>query len=207
LLKTDPRVCVAEFVGATLCRACGIPVPEPSIVDFKGRHIFGSRLESGVTLPKSELDVIDQVTRCENATIFSAVLAIDLAVGNNDRHWHNWLPQSQEGGGIVMRAMDFSRAWPTDHPPLIFPAMRGENTEKVWRAWASLGISYDEAAAFDVCDSLEGLTDQWLKSIFDQLPADWMVGATGPQLLVWWNQNWSIRIRDVRDFLRLGAWV
>lgn len=207
LLKTDPRVCIAEFVGSALCLACGIPVPEPSIVDFKGREIFGSRLESGVVLPQSEMDVIGQVRKCENMSIFSAVLAIDLAIGNNDRHWHNWLPQPQEGGSIVMRAMDFSRAWPTINPPTPFLSMVGKNTEIVWRTWTALGISYDETAALDVCSDIEKLTHHWLGGIFEQLPVDWMVGASGPELLLWWERNWRARVDEVRNFLRLGAWI
>lgn len=207
LLKVNSSVCVAEFVGAALCTACGIPVASPTIVDFKGREVFGSRLESGVELPVSVTSLKEQIRNCANQSIFSAVLAIDLALGNGDRHWHNWLPQPQAGGDIFLRAVDFSRAWPTIHPPLSSEAIRGENTETVWREWGSLGIQYDDASAMDACDKIGALTSSWLEKIFEQLPVEWMVGTSGPELTVWWGTNWAARILTVRDFLKSGAWV
>jgi hypothetical protein len=208
LLKSAPSVCIAEFIGAALCRACGVPTPEPTIVEFKGRKIFGSRLESGVgPLPKIQLDVIEQVKNCANASIFSAVLAIDIALGNTDRHWHNWLPQAQNDGTILMRAMDFSRAWPTAHPPLAFAAMRSENTEICWRSWFAYGIKYDEPSAFEALDALDKLTSTWLSSIFEQLPTEWIASASGPELLRWWEDHWKNRVAEAKQFLSLGAWT
>lgn len=208
LLKTHPSVCVAEFVGAILCKACDVPVAEPTIVEMRGKKVFGSRLESGVVLPKSITDVIDQVKACENKLIFSAVLAIDLALGNNDRHWHNWLPQPQEGGSVLLRAVDFSRAWPTCHPPCTFESMRDQNTGKVCREdWPTLGISLDSEAAISVCVRIASLSHAWLQGIFQQMPVEWMVGASGPELCDWWKRNWVNRVEQVQEFLESGAWT
>ena len=207
LLKTAADVCVAEVLGSILCRACGIPVPEQVIVDFRGRLIFGSRLESGVYLPKNNNDLMYMVEKCGNSTIFSAVLAIDLALGNNDRHWHNWLPQEQDDGRILLRAVDFSRAWPTTHPVRPCESMRGSNTHLVWKEWKPLGVIFDPKSAFDVCDKIEGLSDIWLSDIFSQLPVEWMVSASGPELCQWWKVYWPDKVEEVRKFLKSGAWT
>lgn len=189
-----------------LCLACEVPIASPTVVAFKKRKVFGSRLESGVELPETQSELKSQVAACANPTIFSAVLAIDLAVGNYDRHWHNWLPQPQAGGAIYLRAVDFSRAWPTIHPPLSFDRIGGQNTGAVWREWASLGIQYDERSALDACDSLMQLESAWLGKIFEQLPVEWMVSVSGPELINWWSQNWRSRVKAVSTFLEKGAW-
>lgn len=207
LLKADRTVCVAEVVGAALCRACGVPVPDSEIVEFRNRKIFGSRLESGVELPDSQLALADQIKACANPSIFSAVLAIDLALGNKDRHWHNWLYQKQGNGEIFMRAMDFSRSWPTAHPPDTLASMRGENTGLVWLEWSSLGIGYDDSSAQDACDLIGNLSSEWLASLFVHLPVEWMVSASGPELVQWWNGHWISRVREVKKFLGEGAWT
>ena len=206
LLKTDPGICVAEFVGAMLCQACEVPMASPQVVEFRGRKIFGSRLESGVELPGDVSQLHNQIGMCANATIFSAVLAIDLAVGNDDRHWHNWLPQPQPNGEIFLRAVDFSRAWPTQHPPLSFDSIRGENTERVWRQWEALGVKYDRDSAIDACARLGRLDASWLGMIFEQLPAEWMETVAGNDLVTWWRLGWDQRIDAVSNFLEQGAW-
>ncbi|RRJ30813.1 hypothetical protein [Pandoraea apista] len=207
LLKTDPKVCLAEFVGAALCRASEVPCADPTIVNYRGRSVFGSRLESGVELPESELDLIEQVKKCQNATIFSAVLAIDIALGNNDRHWHNWLPQRQLNGDVFLRAVDFSRAWPTYHPPRSFESLRNENTEQAWRQWSALGVVYDHKSASDACEIIKTLSGDWLANLFEQLPVEWMVSAGGPELCDWWAKYWTARVDDSLAFLQSGAWT
>lgn len=207
LLKTQPDVCLAEFVGASLCRAAGIPSGEPWVVDFKQRHVFGSRLESGVELPQSNTDLLHLLTHCGNATIFSAVLALDLALGNDDRHWHNWLYQVQPTGEVFLRVIDFSRAWPTAHPPHTFAAIHGRNTHESWRMWAQLGVTYDSTSAEEMCDFLHSVGPEWLGNLFEQLPVEWHVTSSGPELCEWWAQHWQTRVSGVRTFLQSGAWT
>ncbi|MEM8511150.1 hypothetical protein RCH14_000441 [Massilia sp. MP_M2] len=206
LLKTTPDICVAEFIGAMLCQACDVPMATPQVVDFKGRKVFGSRLESGVELPNDFTQLQSQIGLCANSSIFSAVLAIDLAIGNDDRHWHNWLPQPQQSGEIFLRAVDFSRAWPTRHPPLGFDQIGRENTGLVWREWDSLGVKYDSDSAIDACSRLRRLDASWLGMIFEQLPAEWMVTVSGHDLLDWWRTGWGPRVGAVSNFLEQGAW-
>jgi hypothetical protein len=206
LLKTDAAVCLAEYVGASLCQSVGVPCGQPAVVNYRGRQAFGSRLESGVESPNSGSEIIDLVNACGNKTIFSAVLAADLAIGNNDRHWANWLYQRRPDGTVFARAIDFSRAWPTVAPPLECHAMKGQNTQQSFALWPNLGITYDEATALTVCSTLEKMNGEWLSDLFKDLPVDWMVSGSGPELCAWWGKAWAGRVADVRDFLKSGAW-
>ncbi|WP_228878050.1 hypothetical protein [Paraburkholderia saeva] len=206
LLKTDATVCLAEYVGASLCQSVGVPCGQPAVVNYRGRKAFGSRLEAGVESPSSDAEIIDLVRECGNKTIFSAVLAADLAIGNNDRHWGNWLYQRRPDGSVIARAIDFSRAWPTVVPPLECHAMRGHNTQTSFAIWPGLGITYDETTALNVCSTLERMNGEWLSDLFEDLPVDWMISGSGPELCAWWGESWAGRVAEVRDFLKSGAW-
>lgn len=209
LLKISPEVALAEFVGASVCATVGIPCGAPAVVELRGKYVFGSRLESGVSLPTTPLELLNMVKVCANPTVFSAVLAVDLATGNPDRHWHNWLyqPQPSNNGEVLLRAIDFSRAWPTHRPPLDFPQFRGENTHKCWQDWSTYGVTYDQAAASAACKQLAKLDSEWLNRLFEQLPVDWMVSADGPALSQWWSDNWTNRVAATQTFLQAGAWT
>lgn len=208
LLKTSPEVALAEYVGASVCITSGIPCGSPSVVEFRGIAVFGSKIESGVSMHPGVLELLRMVKACANPTVFSAVLAVDLATGNPDRHWHNWLyqPQPSNNGGVLVRAIDFSRAWPTRCPPLEFAAFKGDNTHRCWQQWGTYGVAFDAAAAKSTCDSLKRLDGEWLKNLFEQLPVDWMVSADGPGLCSWWSQNWPSRVSAAESFLQSGAW-
>ena len=206
LLKTDASVALSEFIGASICQSAGIPCGEPRVVAFKGGLIFGSRIELGVSVPAPS--AIPQIlATCCNPTIFSAVLAVDLATGNYDRHWHNWLyHDAAPATGTLVRAIDFSRAWPAYKPPMNLTDMGSHNTGMAWRAWSSLGIVYDGSSAEAVCDHLETLNANWLSGLVGTLPAAWTPDTEKAVLLDWWQNNWGSRVRATRQFLQSGAW-
>jgi hypothetical protein len=206
LLKPKTDVSIAEFIGAAVCKSCGVPVAEPTVVLFRGRRIFGSRLESGVSVPNTTSELAEQVKVCQNASIFSAVLAIDLSLGNGDRHWHNWLPQHQADGKVFVRTVDFSRGWPTIHPPVDPGKMERSQTADAWRIWPSVGIQYDQQSAFEVCDTMSTLTSPWLSSILADLPTSWFDSQKADALAAWWDGTWETRVAEVKEFLNNGAW-
>ena len=209
LLKTSPDVALAEFVGASVCLAVGIPCGTPAIVEIRGKYVFGSRLEAGVSTPASALEITSMIRACANPLVFSAVLAVDLATGNPDRHWHNWLYQQghPEDGRVTLRAIDFSRAWPTSRPPLDFPAFEGENTYTCWKQWPRFGITFDQSSALNSCERLARLDAEWLARMFEQLPVEWMVSVDGPGLCQWWAESWASRVASTQTFLQSGAWA
>lgn len=207
VLKLDPAVCLAEFVGSGLCGILGVPTYEAAVVRFKTRPVFGGRLESGLERPATDPEFVSAVGRVSNASVFSSVLALDLALGNCDRHWDNWLYQDRGGGALTARAIDFSRSWPTVAPPPSFASLRGENTHKAWLQWAPLGVKYDAAAFAAACATLSAVPADWLEHRFEGLPVEWMTGPDGPALCQWWRDNWPARVDSVQAFVDNGAWT
>lgn len=206
-MKVDPSVGIAEFVGAGLCRAAGIPVCDPTVVTLKGKQVFGSRFEHGLRQVNDHADFTSFWQRCVNKDAMSAVLAVDLLTGNNDRHWGNWLYQDIDPSTSILRALDFSRAWPTSHPPTLPSAMLGTNTVAAFELWPSMGITFDSHTAVDVCHTLAQLNQQWIEQLLEPLPVEWKVSADGPALCAWWGDHWQDHVNVVKDFLSNGAWI
>jgi hypothetical protein len=205
LMKVDHEVCLAEFIGAALCKACGIPHCEPTVVSLRKRPVFGSRFEHGLVRLTSDDAYGQFFQNCTNIHAMTAVLCIDLAIGNYDRHWRNWLYQSAHDGQLI-RAVDFSRAWPTVTPPLTPSDMRGQNTQIAFRDWQGLGIAFDLTIAQSVCTTLRGLSQDWLHNLLEPLPVEWKVTSDAPALCAWWAANWHRHLTAVMDFLSNGAW-
>lgn len=205
LMKTSHDVCIAEFVGASLCNACGIPHCAPTVVSFKGKPVFGSRFEHALLEIDDFAGFASFFKGCVNQQALTAVLVIDLAIGNYDRHWHNWLYQQTTTGHLV-RAMDFSRGWPTMTPPMQAQAMQNENTALALSIWPALGIALDLTIAQSVCNTLRGLSQDWLHNLLEPLPVEWKVTTDAPALCAWWDENWQRHLTAVMDFLSNGAW-
>lgn len=108
VLKAGSKVCIAEFVGAACCDAVGVPCARPVIVQRK--HLFkpteflvGSEFVPGLLMfnMRDIREWRQVVATLSNAVAFSGVLAVDLAVGNDDRHQDNWLVKDRVPGSSV----------------------------------------------------------------------------------------------------------
>lgn len=205
LLKTDPAVCLAEYIGASVCQAVGIPCGQPFVVVSKGKEVFGSKMEYGVDIPSSDPEIIQLVKTSTNQSVFSAALAVDVALGNFDRHWNNWLFQKLPSG-ILARAIDFSRAWPTTQPPMKFADMESENTGKAYSQWPIMNIKYDKIAAKSICARLSKFDYPWLDTLLLDLPLEWKVSPGAPELCKWWQTSWSARLKLLENFLE-EPWI
>lgn len=206
LLKADPSVAVAEFVGASICRKIGIPTPEPTVVLYNDQKVFGSRLEGGVKTWQETDDLLELIKCCDNLQAFSAVLAVDVAIGNIDRHWNNWLYQEKSENTISVRAIDFSRSWPTVHPPASNHDLVNSRTHRAWSAWSYVGISFDQTSADHALDTMHKLDKSWLSDILDSLPGEWYVAHPSSELKDWWEKHWTSQVAQTTTFIHQGAW-
>lgn len=216
LLKKGGLIGASEFIGAGLCAVCGIPYCTPSIVtiDHLGgmKHVFGSRMELG--LKKFDQTNVAQwtavVSACSNPSIFSAMLAIDLALGNDDRHWGNWLVQDlKESAGADcyrLRAMDFSRGWPVSNPAQ-HPLHHGSfNTWEAVKHWKTLGVTFDQSVFHEACVKIYSLNSRWLRNqILNQLRGIFISQAQVDQLCDWWDSSWREQVIEVIDSIENGA--
>jgi hypothetical protein len=208
LLKTGGLIGAAEFIGASVCNACGIPVCAPAVVtiDHLDRllHVFGSRMELGLRV-FDQRDVAQWqqvIAMCDNPSIFSAVFAIDLALGNDDRHWKNWLVQdfTDDKGAdrCRMRALDFSCSWPVYDPAQHPLKHRSINTWLAAKNWEMFGIAFEQQVFFDTCVKMSTLSAQWLRiHVLNQLRGLFITQPQVDQLCNWWDSCWKQQVIEV----------
>ena len=216
LLKKGGALGTAEFVGAGLCEACGIPFCLPTIVTTEHygaiQHIFGSRIDLGLhTFDQANVAEWQKVMAvCSNPSAFSALLAIDLALGNDDRHWDNWLAQNavnHNGANCVrLRAMDFSRSWPVRHPAQHPLHHQHPQTWDAMKDWKLLGINFDLQVFQATCAKIDSLNAHWLRSkVLQQLSGVFLTPHEIDSYCLWWSQHWQAQVIDVIDSLKKGV--
>lgn len=208
VLKGYARVCVAEFIGAAVCKALGVRHALPHIVkevDLFGttRFLFGSAIEPDL-LQFDQSSVVEWqavVAELEVATVFTVILAVDLALGNDDRHATNWLVESKNPAVSrpwhTLISMDFSNAWPTMHPPHHPRRHPSENTWGFTRFWEQIGINYDPSAYKITCAKISSLSGVWLAAELAPLIGVWLEQTEVDCLTAWWGTNWQSHMIDV----------
>ena len=190
MLKDDSGgapVRAREWICHGLADNAGLPVLEcQPILDGAGRVLFGSRylLNGGPGGATGYKILAGALPLSEARNVLSALYAVDLFLGNWDRHADNLMIEQDAAPRI--RVMDFSEA-----PALIDPAQRGKipragtATVTAGRTLRTLyGFSVDAATL--ALDRLDTVTDGRLKEIVDGMPSDWLPAAARDDLLKWW---------------------
>ena len=216
VLKKGGQVGAAEFVGASVCGALGIPACQPTIVTVEkfGQQldVFGSRIESGVhDFNQTDLSQWkDVLSQCCNTDAFSALLAVDLVLGNDDRHWNNWLVQtSKDRNGVDcyrLRAMDFSRSWPTAHPAQHPLQHRSPNTWQATKYWELLGVTFDPIVFYTHCAKISALSTTWLRrQVMQQIVGIFLTPDEVDQYCAWWEQHLQDQVIEAIHSLENGV--
>jgi hypothetical protein len=217
LVKDGGRLGAAEFIGAKVCDACGIPACQPTIVTIERlgaqRDVFGSRIESGAyKFNQSNVDEWNRVlTQCGNPGAFSAMLAVDLVLGNDDRHWNNWLVQESVDAsgakGYRLRALDFSRSWPTRHPAQHPLRHAHHNTWQSTKEWSLLGANFDRSVFHATCAKISTLNAHWLRSaVLHQITGVFLTKPEVDAYCDWWERNLQQQVIETIDSLENGVW-
>ena len=219
VLKEHPMVGVAEFVGAAVCSELGLQHPVPNIVKHtnifgQSEFLFGSAMETGL-LPmdfRSPAEWRNLVPQLESVAVFSVVLAVDLALGNDARHQDNWLvkaAQPAEGRPYhEMITMDFSNAWPCatpPHHPLRHPS---PNTWIIaGRNWPAYGIEFDRATYRATCSRIANLSQDWLTKVLEPMLGIWFDETQLATMQQWWTVHWKDHMLNVVACLECdGDW-
>jgi hypothetical protein len=218
LVKEGGDLGVAEFIGAKICDACGVPACQPTVItiDHLGsqRNVFGSRIESG-THKFDQTNISDWqevIGKCVNASAFSAVFAIDLVLGNDDRHWNNWIVQTIKNSNgeenYRLRALDFSRSWPTHHPAQHPFNHFSPNTWEATRYWDMLGVKFDLKVFHETCSKVSSLKVNWLRSVvLNQLEGVFLSADDANRFADWWEANLQNQVIETINSLENGVWI
>lgn len=217
MLKPGGRIGAAEFIGARISDACGLPACQPTIVTIEAlsgqQQVFGSRIEAGVHKfdQSSPIDWQSVLKDCHNASAFSALLAIDLVLGNDDRHWNNWLVQEMPNAagktGFRLRAMDFSRSWPTRHPAQHPLRHASPNTWNATRDWPLLGAQFDEKIFHATCARIASLPTKWLRrSVLTEIAGVFLTTTEVDSYCSWWDHHLQAQVIETIHSLEHGVW-
>lgn len=195
----------SEWICHGLAKCLHLPIPhwEHCILP-DGRDAIGSRLEGNVV----EQEFIPTArAQADNPDVVSGTYVLDLFVGNGDRHKGQWL-LTEAGGGVLLRPIDFSRAWFFRWPLPIPPfgpgsnLRRGHDNSHDYYAMAKRHgvVLTDEAVAAWEC--LRGLPKNAWRSIIGSVPHGWLTPQETIDLVNWWwSPQWHARISWIKTEL------
>lgn len=167
-----------------------LAVPQFVILQQGTLESFGSRFEGGVK-QWSQIPPPEQKALLSTAARdISRIIAMDLFVGNDDRHLNNFLFRNRQvDGGLVVFTMDYSRSlfirgWPKD----AFPLPPGTKTMMVMNLLKQLSV-WDGASATLALATIQSVSSveavSWLKA----MPNPWMSGINLTQIGAWWGST------------------
>ena len=173
---------VSEWLCSRLAMACGLPVPQVAAVELAtrpGEFYFGSQWQGGA------LEFLQVKGRISNASVFAKTHALDLFVHNTDRHRGNYL-YLDLAGEIVARVIDFSHSllvmgWPL--PSL--PMTTCNTTMELPHLLAEDADSYMRPN--DILEVINDLSQDWMETSLDLMPAAWLDQAGRETLNQWWR--------------------
>lgn len=177
-----------EWLGHRLAQACQIATPFTATLRHNGVQGFGSRIEGDVSswstlAPPERVNVIAQ---CSQA--MCGLLALDLFVGNEDRHLNNWLFRRNLAGQWAPLCIDFSRAlfrrgFPSDVWPL--PHCNTLSTIGMLKAVGR----WDGSSAVFAVEQLQRVTPEVLQHWLQECPLSWLPELDRAALTSWWASS------------------
>ena len=214
VLKKDPAIGVAEFVGAHVCKALQVRHATPAVVacpTMQGLQLwFGSVMEHNLEeFDRSNAEEwASIIPGLSNPEIFSTILAVDLFLGNDDRHAGNWLFQRNPSDrSSTLIAMDFSNAWPVNRPPWHPHRHPSGHTWSIVGHWERMGVNFDQALFRSTCARIACLDAAWLSNVLDAVAPDWLNPEARAAMLDWWATGLHSQLIDTIYALETdGEW-
>lgn len=207
-IKADDRgrpTRASEWLGTHIAEAVGIQAPAAVAVErLSGDIVFGSRRIVGVAddiatrsylLTPSASNAAMPISGLTG--VLSRIYALDMFLGNVDRHFGNYL-SIDDNGVRRLYAFDFSRAvfwqWPwTGYPePQTHTRTHGRLLRQLH--------GFDGAAANAVLDNLAGLAPATIEGFLNHMPTDWCTDQLRAQFTeIWTAGQCSNRVAVLRQ--------
>lgn len=190
-LDDHPLLPATEFLCYKIAAACEVPTPVGAIVLTPPNQLpaFGSRWEGGLTelSVRGPVAVMELYRECSG--VMSATLALDLFLGNEDRHMGNFLFRRTHGDRFAAVAIDYSRAFlikgfPQDR----FPQSPNTATRTTINSHQKSGIWNGPLAVHALSQILRVTTEHlghWMK----EMPSEWLPASDAANLLQWWGTD------------------
>ena len=167
-----------------------LALPPFAVLTDGAQQHFGSRFEGGVQ-QWSDVSPLEQLALLQAcASEMSRILALDLLVGNADRHLNNFLFREQRvGGARTVIAMDFSRGamvrgWPLDPVPMD----PGEATMRTIALLRGLSM-WDATSAQLVLASAQAVPASDVRHWLASMPPAWLDASAIDTIFRWWSST------------------
>lgn len=163
---------VNEYICASIAKKIGIPIPDFKILlDCKDNTLwFASKWETGLVSPAENYKMV------EDKSIFSAILAFDFLILNNDRHFNNYLIQIVDDNYKLL-AFDHSHALfynskLKENEMMFFPDI---NSRTVLYILTALNIKIDSDKIKTVLEKFTNIKPDFFDIIIqDCIEAQWL---------------------------------
>lgn len=196
--EQHPLLPATEWLCHSLAFAVDLPMPHWCVCELPtGAHCFGSRMEGAVLATQVHPVNLGAYV---NPEVMGRTFALDMFVGNDDRHPGNWLV-TETGGVKILRPIDFSRAmlwrWPLAIPP--WPV--ASNSQRYWHLAATLQACQNEDV-LAVVKALDSLSQAVWRSIVESVPSEWLADDVRRELVDWWGSTaWRSRLQWIEGQL------
>jgi hypothetical protein len=187
----------SEYLCYRLAQACALATPlDAVLIDTDGAPVFGSRIEAGLvelsTFPQPE--AIQRIAAC--AGRMSACYALDLLLGNDDRHFGNFLFRKRSDGALACIVIDWSRAWWVRGWPPQQIGGRACATTTHMGILRSLGL-WSVPEALLTLGTVSAIAVPTINRWLDDMPLQWLPSAERATLSTWWGSDaFHARIND-----------
>lgn len=191
-ISSHPLVPHSEWFCTKLAEMVGIRCPPCSIIDdTKGKFLFGSRWEGGVSDDKWwELAARGELSLEIIAPILTRILVFDHFVFNDDRHLGNYILRKSRNDSVFL-AFDWSRSWLVNgFPPSDLPFRNNEKTILAHRYIKSiLGNFIDSSTIEEIVERISMIDVLSVQRIIDDHPSSWLTSDQKSSILQWWDSD------------------
>lgn len=201
------RIPAAEMFCYELAYRILIPRPNYEIILLPSKELaFGSEWAGGVYNGQPMLnygefiiEILQGKRKTNNLPRFlSRLYAFDLFINNVDRHWGNILWSDTYGGHLMAQAYDFSRAsFALSYEG--YDVLTSVNTQGNYFAWLNITKNYSRPDAVSCLNDIQAVCTDEVKSMFDNMPANWITREEVKKFLDWWDS--SARIDRINKLL------
>ena len=188
---------LAEWIGHSISRACGIATPDFLIVEcMDGELAFGSLWEPASIQIKVWDSQAQQLVK-NHADTISEILGLDYFLPNPDRHMGNFIFAPRAGIETCL-SFDFSLANVRDGLPFGAPPLkRGCNTMGSQKTLNLQIKRFNKHKFNSPLNILKTFPSHDIAKILDKAPAEWYAGISKSEILQWWDSAKNSRIAQV----------
>ena len=214
VIKSNLRakdVPASEIIGSCLATNLDVPCPIWRIIELQtGEICFGSRKIGGIAsavetedyLRNSPSNLVNSLVTGASRAL-SSMYALDLFIGNVDRHFGNYVITYLDGKKILY-SIDMGRALLWNDNYLAIPE-RGTNTRERFFEW-SPAHAFDVASIFAMLDKIEKLESRLMTDILGRVPSDLLPAVDKKNaILHWWNVGRFEKIELIRKGIDDGS--